>query len=170
MIPETCRPSNNFLNSKTLDSNQTHRKALGGGLRQAGFLAAAGLCALETIVPSLGVDHKHTYQLAEAIHNLKSLTFHVDIERVETNMLMIKVFENPRKITARDLCKRLVEIKESEFANGVHDGKMLPIIVKTCALSDGLLRLVFYHQITDELTQLGIKKIIYVMKELEGTL
>jgi threonine aldolase len=145
-----------------------YRKALGGGLRQAGFLAAAGLCALETIVPLLGEDHKRNQKFAAAIKDLASSIFHVDLENLHTNILMVQVKENSRKITAHDLCKRLATIKEDEFTNGIHDEKMLPIVVKSCSIHDGLLRVVFYYQIDGELTELGIKKTIYVMKELEG--
>lgn len=41
------------------------RKALGGAMRQVGILAAAGLCALDQIVPILQHDHRHTLQIAE---------------------------------------------------------------------------------------------------------
>lgn len=41
------------------------RKALGGGMRQVGILAAAGLYALDEIVPKLGEDHYKTYKIAE---------------------------------------------------------------------------------------------------------
>lgn len=41
------------------------RKVLGGGMRQCGVLAAAGLVALETIVPRLNEDHQRTKRIAE---------------------------------------------------------------------------------------------------------
>lgn len=41
------------------------RKVLGGGMRQSGILAAAGLVALETIVPRLHEDHKRIKRIAE---------------------------------------------------------------------------------------------------------
>lgn len=41
------------------------RKVLGGGMRQCGVLAAAGLVALETIVPRLNGDHQRTKRIAE---------------------------------------------------------------------------------------------------------
>jgi threonine aldolase len=43
------------------------RKLLGGGMRQAGVLAAAGLVALDEAVPRLGEDHAHARRLAEAL-------------------------------------------------------------------------------------------------------
>lgn len=41
------------------------RKALGGGMRQTGILAAAGLVALDTIVPAMDVDHEKIRRIAE---------------------------------------------------------------------------------------------------------
>ena len=46
------------------------RKALGGGMRQAGIIAAAGLVALEDFVPQLTVDHKHAQVLAKGLSKL----------------------------------------------------------------------------------------------------
>lgn len=43
------------------------RKALGGGMRQAGILAAAGIVALDTVVPILKTDHTHIKQIANGI-------------------------------------------------------------------------------------------------------
>jgi len=43
------------------------RKALGGGMRQVGILAAAGLVALEEVVPLLGKDHERTKKLAKGM-------------------------------------------------------------------------------------------------------
>jgi len=46
------------------------RKLLGGGMRQAGILAAAGLVALETILPRLAEDHQRTRRLADALDEI----------------------------------------------------------------------------------------------------
>lgn len=43
------------------------RKALGGGMRQVGVLAAAGIVSLEKIVPRLGEDHKNILDIAKGI-------------------------------------------------------------------------------------------------------
>jgi threonine aldolase len=61
------------------------RKMFGGGLRQAGFLAAAGLYALEYNVDRLAEDHANARRLAEGIHGLPGLS--VDPERIQTNMV-----------------------------------------------------------------------------------
>ncbi|MCP5109040.1 MAG: aminotransferase class I/II-fold pyridoxal phosphate-dependent enzyme [bacterium] len=65
------------------------RKYLGGGMRQVGIVAAAGIVALEKMVARLEEDHRRTKLLAENIADLKGI--HVNPEEVETNMIMIKL-------------------------------------------------------------------------------
>ena len=62
-----------------------HRKLLGGGMRQAGILAAAGLHALEHHVERLEEDHANAKRLAEGLAGLKGLT--LDPAQVQTNMV-----------------------------------------------------------------------------------
>lgn len=61
------------------------RKMLGGGMRQAGVLAAAGLCSLNEMVERLHEDHANARLLAEGLSGLPSIE--VDTARVETNMV-----------------------------------------------------------------------------------
>ncbi len=63
------------------------RKYLGGGMRQVGILAAAGMVALEKMIDRLAEDHKRAKHLAELLADLKELEFNSD--EVETNFLMI---------------------------------------------------------------------------------
>jgi len=65
------------------------RKRMGGGMRQAGVLAAAGLVALEENVERLGEDHERARRLAESMADLPSLKVHPDT--VETNMVICEV-------------------------------------------------------------------------------
>jgi threonine aldolase len=65
------------------------RKMLGGGMRQAGILAAAGLVALEHHVDRLAEDHDHAQQLAKGLASIDELE--VDPAAVQTNMLIAKV-------------------------------------------------------------------------------
>lgn len=164
-----CCPVGSLLvgTKQFVDKARRFRKALGGGMRQVGFLAAAGLCALETIVPQLGNDHHHTRQFAEAIDNLKSSVFKVDLVNLHTNILMIKIHDNPKKITALDLSNRLAEVKESEITEGICDNDQNSIIIKSNCKNLSTLRVVFYHQVDDELTRLAIKKVLFVIRELE---
>src|ERR1700677_2063703 len=63
---------------------RVYRKALGGGMRQAGVLAAAGLIALEDGPKRLADDHAHARLLAESLAHTEGVT--IDLATVETNI------------------------------------------------------------------------------------
>ena len=67
------------------------RKVFGGGMRQAGYLAAAGIFALENNIERLDIDHLHAKDLAEAI--LKK-EFAGKMMPVETNIIIFEVIHN----------------------------------------------------------------------------
>ncbi|MGI4830255.1 MAG: threonine aldolase family protein [Janthinobacterium lividum] len=67
------------------------RKALGGGMRQAGVLAAAGLIALEEMPARLGEDHANARLLAEAVAQCEGAE--IDLGAVETNIVIFKLKE-----------------------------------------------------------------------------
>jgi threonine aldolase len=67
------------------------RKVLGGGMRQAGILAAAGIYALEHNVNRLKEDHDNAEYFARALAELDEIE--VDLETVQTNILFINVKE-----------------------------------------------------------------------------
>ncbi len=77
------------------------RKVFGGGMRQAGYLAAAGIFALEHNTLRLEEDHLHTKQIAAA---LIKKDFTGTIYPVETNIL---IFEIKKDYTAAEFCERL---------------------------------------------------------------
>ena len=62
-----------------------NRKALGGGMRQAGVLAAAGLVALEKMTDRIIDDHKNARTLAAGISNINGIR--INLERVKTNII-----------------------------------------------------------------------------------
>ncbi|ADW68751.1 threonine aldolase family protein [Granulicella tundricola] len=62
------------------------RKALGGGMRQAGVLAAAGLIALEEMPKRLHEDHANARVLAEAVAGVEGVE--IDLEAVQTNIVI----------------------------------------------------------------------------------
>jgi threonine aldolase len=66
------------------------RKMVGGGMRQAGVIAAAGIVALETMVERLAEDHKNAKKLAEGLRQIPGL----DVANPETNIVMIGTPEN----------------------------------------------------------------------------
>ena len=65
------------------------RKILGGGMRQAGIIAAPGIIALEKMIDRLEDDHKNARLLAEGLVKIDGL--HVDLRTVQTNMVMCDV-------------------------------------------------------------------------------
>jgi threonine aldolase len=79
------------------------RKVFGGGMRQAGFLAAAGSYALKNHVDRLKEDHEHAKQIAEALEKKKFVKI---ILPVETNII---IFELNDSVTAPALVTRLRE-------------------------------------------------------------
>jgi len=63
------------------------RKMFGGGMRQSGILAAAGIYALENHVERLAEDHQRAQKLAQAVNSIDG--FEVELSSVETNMVYI---------------------------------------------------------------------------------
>lgn len=59
------------------------RKGLGGGMRQAGILAAAGLVAIDTIIPVLKNDHRRAKQLVEG-NKKKKLSLTIPLYRIHS--------------------------------------------------------------------------------------
>ncbi|NDE11066.1 MAG: aminotransferase class I/II-fold pyridoxal phosphate-dependent enzyme [Chitinophagia bacterium] len=79
------------------------RKVFGGGMRQAGYLAAAGIYALENNIQRLEQDHRHTQQIAAA---LSKKDFVGSILPVETNIL---IFELKGRFTAKSFEMKLAQ-------------------------------------------------------------
>lgn len=69
-----------------------NRKMLGGGMRQAGILAAAGIIAIENMVERLGEDHKNARILGEGLADIDGIK--VDLETIQTNMVNIDLQES----------------------------------------------------------------------------
>jgi threonine aldolase len=75
--------------AKDMARARSFRKALGGGMRQAGILAAAGLMALEEGPARLAADHANARMMAEAIAECPGVE--IDLESVQTNIVIFKV-------------------------------------------------------------------------------
>ena len=75
-----------------IEEARVHRKALGGGMRQAGVLAAAGLIALEESPKLLAADHVNAYLLAEAVAAQPGAS--IDMESVQTNIVIFSLKDN----------------------------------------------------------------------------
>jgi len=89
------------------------RKMLGGGMRQAGVLAAAGLIALEDTPKRLHIDHENAKYLAEGLADIPGIK--IDPAKVVTNILIFDVSQSG--ITSFEVSKRLAA--QNILANGV---------------------------------------------------
>jgi threonine aldolase len=79
------------------------RKLLGGGMRQAGVLAAAGLVALTETPARLHEDHDNAQRLALGLAELKGIR--IDPQTIVTNIVIFDVSET--KLAANEICSRL---------------------------------------------------------------
>jgi threonine aldolase len=75
---------------KAIAQARIHRKALGGGMRQAGILAAAGLIALHEMPKRLAEDHANARLLAEAVAGQAKVA-EIDMGAVQTNIVIFKL-------------------------------------------------------------------------------
>ncbi len=75
--------------AKLIDRGRIYRKALGGGMRQAGILAAAGLIALEKGPQRLANDHANAKFLAEGLSRIPG--FKIDPAKVHTNIVICDI-------------------------------------------------------------------------------
>lgn len=74
-----------------------NRKMLGGGMRQAGVLAAAGIIAIEKMVERLADDHTNARFLAEELNKLDGLK--IDLDTVQTNMIYCDISQLKVQVT-----------------------------------------------------------------------
>jgi threonine aldolase len=95
------------------------RKVLGGGMRQAGFIAAAGIYALRNHIDRLEDDHNHAQQLGAA---LQSLPFVSRVLPVETNIVIFDVAEG---YTSTGLVAQLKEKGVLAYAISAHQIRLV---------------------------------------------
>ncbi|MGI8787349.1 MAG: threonine aldolase family protein [Pyrinomonadaceae bacterium] len=100
-----------------IEEARVWRKRFGGGMRQVGILAAAGLIALTESPKRLHVDHENARTLAEGVANLKGVS--IDAEKVQTNIVIFDVSETGK--TSAEICAELKEngILASPFGKAI---------------------------------------------------
>ncbi|MBA2493095.1 MAG: low specificity L-threonine aldolase [Acidobacteria bacterium] len=100
-----------------IEEARVWRKRLGGGMRQVGVLAAAGLIALEETPKVLHLDNENAKLLAKGAANLKGVS--IDAEKVATNIVIFDV--SNADISASEICAKLKEydILASSFGNSI---------------------------------------------------
>jgi len=80
-----------------------NRKVLGGGMRQSGIIAAAGITALEQMVDRLEEDHDNAKRLAEGISHITGMS--IELNRIQTNIVYFGITDN--RLTAEVLVGNL---------------------------------------------------------------
>ncbi len=119
-----------------------NRKALGGGMRQAGILAAAGLLSLNLAESQLLEDHKNAKLLAEGIAQINGLT--LDEKKVQTNIIYFGL--NSPKLTGSQLVSKMedrgikfFETSSNRFRLVTHYGITRDDIEKTLEVLDKMV-------------------------------
>ncbi|MEZ0325863.1 MAG: GntG family PLP-dependent aldolase [Fimbriimonas sp.] len=115
-----------------IDKARIWRKRLGGGMRQAGILAACGIVSLTKMVDRLADDHARARRVAEALQSLAGIS--VDMDSVQTNMVLVNT-DQPA-----------AQWREWLAAEGIW---CFPVAANR-------LRLVFHGDIDDEMTERAI--------------
>ena len=125
-----CAPVGSMLvgSAELIDQARIYRKALGGGMRQAGVLAAAGLIALEEMPARLHEDHANAKLLANSLAQLEGIS--INPASVDTNIV---IFELTGSLAAAELSARLK-------ARGI----------LCSAVGPQTIRLVTHHDVTRE--------------------
>jgi len=87
-----------------VDQARRWRKRLGGGMRQVGVLAAAGLIALDHMVDRLAEDHSNAHTLAEGLAELPGVR--CDLSRVQTNLVFFDLDTVPAPAFTDECARR----------------------------------------------------------------
>ena len=114
------------------------RKQLGGGMRQAGILAAAGIIALEKMVPRIGEDHQRAQTLAQGLNSIPGII--VDTEQPATNMVYFNMDNQNTQINAAQLAAKLNQLG-----------------VKVGLVDANRIRLVTHYWINDEAVEYTVE-------------
>lgn len=99
--------------AELMDRGRIYRKALGGGMRQAGILAAAGIIALQQGPQKLKQDHANARWLAEGLAQIRGIK--IDPAKVQTNILICDIAGTG--MTSTELSRKLAQ--RNVLANGV---------------------------------------------------
>ena len=124
-------------NKEFIGKAHRYRKMFGGGMRQAGVIAAAGIVAIETMVDRLKDDHKTAKALAVALNEIDGIS--VNLDSVQTNIVFFNI------------------ANAADFAE-----KMKAKGVLSNALTSDSIRLVSHYHITDD----DVTSTIKIIKEL----
>jgi len=119
-----CAPVGSMLASsgEAIYRARKIRKMLGGGMRQAGILAAAGIVALEQMVDRLAEDHANARRMAEGLQEIPGIhcpAMPLPPGTVTTNMVYFKL-DDEAPVTPRSLVEQMDETYQIKIENGSH--------------------------------------------------
>lgn len=114
-----CAPVGSMLvgSREYIERARRNRKMLGGGMRQCGFLAAAGLIALEVMTKRLQEDHDNAKYMAQRLQQMPGVS--LDMSSVEINMVFFKL-DAPQQVIDT-LPEKMLE--QGVKINGIEDGE-----------------------------------------------
>lgn len=137
------------------------RKVLGGGMRQAGMLAAAAIYSLDHMVDRLALDHTHAQMLAHAIHQNGSKNVRCQPSEVHTNIVVVEV--SPDVMSPEQFCERMSEVSAGEkCAVGAS------VVVKVLPWTTTSVRFVTHHDVSEADIEAAAAKLKYVIQELDS--
>ncbi|XP_066961171.1 uncharacterized protein [Macrobrachium rosenbergii] len=137
------------------------RKVLGGGLHQCGMMAAAGIFALDHVVPRLAWDHSHARAIAQSVSEEHSSAVTVELKGVQTNVVLLQC-DNIR-VNAKKLCQRLEVVPEREYEDL---GEKIAVLMMP--ISDSVVRFMTHCDIKKEDVKAVCKKLKYVIQEYDN--
>ncbi|KAE9541148.1 hypothetical protein AGLY_004393 [Aphis glycines] len=140
------------------------RKVLGGAMRQAGIVGAAGLYALEHCVERLADDHRNAKKIADAIQRTASPYVTVNPGALDTNILLVNI--NSTVVDANYFVSELIKIDPDE-SDSQSNNKIRSIAVRISQINDARVRVVTHKNITDEEVDMAIEKIKYVIGKID---
>lgn len=128
------------------------RKALGGGMRQVGVIAAPGLIAFEKMSKNLQTDHDNAKRLGSGLVEMSDLGIEIELSSIETNIVLFQL--NRDDISAKTFVELLARAGDGEDA-----------IVKLLALNSVTIRATTHYQVTEEGIDLALEKMRQILSE-----
>jgi threonine aldolase len=131
-----------------IDKARRYRKMLGGGMRQAGIIAAPGIIALEKMVDRLEEDHRNAKLLAEGLSKIDGIK--IDLRTVQTNIVVFSVED--------------LGLTSSRFVEMLSERG-----VKSVEFGGTLVRMVTHRGISSRDIEYALSVVKGLVEDLEGT-
>ncbi|CAN8031302.1 unnamed protein product, partial [Ixodes persulcatus] len=143
------------------------RKVLGGTMVQVGILAAAGLVALETMVPRLREDHENTQRLARGVCLEKNPFISINLNTVQTNIAIIDFTDDlsPGTFCEHDSISG-ISVSVLQVSPRELEDLDEAIVVKMLPYGPTKARAVLHNDISTDDVDAAVTKIRYVVNEL----